>query len=349
MEKLIALQKKIAPELAAVIEHRYILLRNIYFIQPIGRRTLADRLREPERYVRRELDFLRDQGLITAAAGGVSVTPDGEALLWELKDYISQLRGLSDLEGLLAAKLNLEKAVVVPGDSDQDETVKNEIGRAAAKLLKEVLADGNVLAVTGGTTMADVAGALAGVFVRRNVTVVPARGGLGEEVEIQSNTIAAKIAKGLDGAYRLLHVPDDLGDEAIAAVSNEPKIREILALLKRADVLLHGIGTAEEMASRRGMDDKEIAALRQKEAVGEAFGYYFNRRGDCVYASSSVGIQLEDLANIPLVIAVGGGSSKAEPVLAVMSNRYQNMLVTDEGAAREILKIKERSLKINRN
>ncbi len=337
MEKLIALQKKIAPELGVVIEHRYILLRNIYFIQPIGRRTLAERLREPERYVRRELDFLRDQGLITAAAGGVRITPNGESLLGELKDYISQLRGLADLEGRLASRLNLRKVVIVPGDSDQDETVKNEIGRAAAKLLKEVLADGNILAVTGGTTMADVAEALAGTSARKNVTVVPARGGLGEEVEIQSNTIAAKIAKGLEGAYRLLHIPDDLGNEAIAVVSNEPKIREILALIKRADVFLHGIGTAEEMARRRGMDAGQIAALQQKEAVGEAFGYYFNKDGDCVYVSSSVGIRLEDLENIPLVIAVGGGSSKAGPVLAVTSNRFQHMLVTDEGAAREML------------
>ena len=47
--------------------------------------------------------------------------------------------------------------VIAPGDSDEDETVKKEMAKATAKYLKAVLKDGDVKAVTGGTTLAEAA------------------------------------------------------------------------------------------------------------------------------------------------------------------------------------------------
>ena len=39
---------------------------------------------------------------------------------------------------------------------------------------------------------------------------VPARGGMGENVESEANTICAKMAESAMGNYRLLYVPDQL-------------------------------------------------------------------------------------------------------------------------------------------
>ena len=39
-----------------------------------------------------------------------------------------------------------------------------------------------------------------------------------------------------------------------------------------------------------------------------------------------------------LVVAVGGGKSKAEAALAVLSTQRQDIYITDEGAAREMLR-----------
>ncbi len=172
----------------------------------------------------------------------------------------------------------------------------------------------------------------------RDVVVVPARGGLGEEVELQANTIAAAIAKQLGATYRMLHVPDDLGEEAMSTIAMEPKIKELIELIRSARIVLHGIGTAEEMARRRGLPKEQVAILEERQAVGEAFGYYFDREGKIVFTTSSVGIRLEDLANVDLVVAVGGGRSKAEAALAVLSTQHQDVYITDEGAAREMLR-----------
>ncbi|WP_324668163.1 sugar-binding transcriptional regulator [Geochorda subterranea] len=332
---------KVAPELSEVIERRYIVLRNVAFLQPVGRRGLAARLHWPERMVRNEVDFLRHQGFLDLAADGMRVSEAGQRLLNDLKDLVRELRGLADVEQRLARRLGLQRVIVVPGDADVDDTSKKEIARATARFLKEVLREGQVLAVTGGSTLAEVALSLPEESVPLGITVVPGRGGLGEDVELQANTIAAEIARRLRANYRLLHVPDDLPEEAVETVASQPQVREILDLIRRADIVLHGVGTAEEMARRRRLGPAETARLRERGAVGEAFGYYFNRQGQPVYQTASFGLRVEDLAHCGQVVVVGGGRSKAEAALAVISTGYQDVLITDEGLAWRVLELTE--------
>src|SRR5690606_30534058 len=267
----------------------YLLLQHISFAQPVGRRALAAYLDWPERLVRKEMDFLRRQGLIVSDPEGMRITPEGEAILKSLREYLRDFRGISQLERELERRLVLKRIIIVPGDSDHDPTVKKELARATAQYLQSILQAGMTLAVTGGTTLAEVAESLPTSREPLDITVVPARGGLGEEVELQANTVAARIAQRLGAQYRLLHIPD------VLAVQAEPRIRELLEQIKRADVLLHGIGPAEEMARRRGLPAETIRLLRQRRAVGEAFGFYFDREGRVVYTTSSVGIRHEDV------------------------------------------------------
>lgn len=336
--KQLSVLRKIAPELGELVERRHTVLQNVTFTQPIGRRALATHLGWPERMVRKEIEFLRESGLLQADAAGMAVSPSGEQVLEELKEIIRELHGLVEVERELASKLNLKKVVVVPGDSDTDETVKKEIALATAEFLDSELKSGDVLAVTGGTTLAEVAKSLPQTTVEREVCVVPARGGLGEEVEIQANTVAAAIASRLGGTYRLLHVPDDLGEEAINTISSEPKIKALIEMVRSARIVLHGIGTADEMARRRGLPQEHVEILKARQAVGEAFGYYFDAEGNIVFTTSSVGMRFEDLERAGLVVAVGGGRSKAQAALAVLSTRNQDVYITDEGAARQMLK-----------
>lgn len=337
MDKLIAIQKKIVPEIIPLILSRYQILRAINILQPVGRRALAEQLRFQERKIRNEVDFLKEQKMITCAQSGMQVTPFGEALLGEMENYIRELQGLSYLEQQIAEFFSVKKVMVVAGDTDLDETVKKDLARVTADYIRTTLREGSILAVSGGTTLAEVASALSSSAVKRNITVIPARGGLGEEVEIQANTIAASIAKGLGASYRLLHAPDDLRAKTMHSIAGEPKIKELLEMLRKADMVLHGIGSAEEMARRRDMPPEKIAELLHKGAVGEAFGYYFTINGTVVHSTSSVGLQLHELSMISEVVAVAGGRSKAAAVKAVLTNATRDTLIIDEGAARGVL------------
>ena len=62
MKHLFKIQEKIVPELIRLVELRYTILRNIYYNQPVGRRSLANNIDESERQVRNELEFLRSRG-----------------------------------------------------------------------------------------------------------------------------------------------------------------------------------------------------------------------------------------------------------------------------------------------
>jgi len=336
--KQLSVLRKLAPEFVELVERRHAILQRVLFAQPIGRRALAALLEWPERMVRKEIDFLRDAGYLISDSAGMSISPMGEQVLEDLKQIIRELHGLSDVERELERRLNLKRVMIVPGDSDTDESVKKEIAHKTAEFLKSVLKEKDVIAVTGGSTLAEVARSLPRSQSPRDIVVVPARGGLGEEVELQANTVAAAIADRLGGSYRLLHVPDDLGEEAMSTISMEPKIKDLIELIRSARIVLHGIGTAEEMARRRGLAPEYVALLERGGAVGEAFGYYFDRSGSIVFTTSSVGLRFEDLAGVELVVAVGGGRSKAEASLAVLSTRNQDVYITDEGAALEMLR-----------
>ncbi|MFA5881446.1 MAG: sugar-binding domain-containing protein [Eubacteriales bacterium] len=333
----IVIVQKIAPELIELMERRYTILQHVSHFQPVGRRSLANSLKMGERIVRTELDFLKSHGLLEGDVSGVKVTVEGEILIRQLAEFIRHLRGLHDIEVQLRERLGLGQVIVVPGDSDDDEMVKKEMGRATARYLLEILRGGSIIAVTGGTTMGEVANAVPVSDTPHNVLVVPARGGVGEDVEIQANTIAAKIAKRLIAPYRLLHVPDNIGEDAVKSLSRDPHISEITKTIKSSNILIHGIGNVEELSVSRGDTREETRRLIKSGAVGEAFGHYFAKDGTIVRTIHGLGIRLNDLKNIDHVIGVGGGRKKAGAILAVVSSGRENVLVTDEAAAKAII------------
>ncbi|MGI5853935.1 MAG: sugar-binding transcriptional regulator [Bacillota bacterium] len=338
MEKLIALERLIVPEMGELMYLRYLILRHIYFSQPVGRRTLAADLDLQERLVRREVEILRRQGLIVVSNLGILITEEGKSLLWEIEEYVRHFRGLSQLEEQLKQSINVKDVYVVAGDVDSNPTVIKTLARQAVQVLLDHLQEGDILAISGGTTMAEVAAALPHSGKQRDVLVIPARGGLTENVEIQANTVAAAIANNLGGRYRLFHLPDGLEKDMLEKLLSEPTIREHLDLIQRAHVVIHGIGTAENMAKRRGFGENVMAELKAKGAVGEVFGYYYDSHGHVVHAASSAGLQIDNLDGKE-VIAVAGGKQKASAILAATLLIPGQILVLDEGVAAQIVEL----------
>lgn len=229
--------------------------------------------------------------------------------------------------------------MIVPCNLEHSNLIR-EIGRVAANYLRRLLRTGDIIAITGGYTMSQVAEMMPFCDERyENTIVVPGRGGLGEEVDIQANTIAASIAKKIGGKYYLLQVPDNLKVENISLIKDEPSIQKTLNILGKANILVHGVGNAAEMSARRGMDQSEIDDILSKGAIGEAFGYYCNLDGEIVYSTPSIGLSLEEVENIGTVIAVAGGEKKAEAIKSIISPKYQDVLITDEETARRIISL----------
>ncbi|MEX2415418.1 MAG: sugar-binding domain-containing protein [Paenibacillaceae bacterium] len=337
MREVLNIQKQLIPDLIDQLKKRYTVLNHILLMGTAGRRTLAASLDMSERVLRAETDFLKEQGLLRIDSNGMTISSAGEELLTSMELMVKDLFGLSEMESQLCQRFGLTSVTVVPGDSDISPFAKKELGRAGANALRKVVAKDDIVAVTGGSTMAEVANGLNATTQLKGICFVPARGGLGESVEFQANTIASAMAKKIGGQYRLLHVPDFLSEDAYQSLIHEPNVKEIVTAIRQARIVIHGIGDAVRMAQRRKLGESTIDDLKKDGALAEAFGYYFNREGDVVHKMHTVGLRLEDIQQTDTVIAVAGGRSKGEAIAAIMRFGHEDILVTDEAAAKVIL------------
>ena len=118
-----------------------------------------------------------------------------------------------------------------------------------------------------------------------------------------------------------------------------PEVSEAMELLERADVILHGIGTASEMMKQRRQPHEIQSKLIQEGAKGESFGAYYDLEGRCLMESTNVGVDLARLKPTCKMIAAAAGASKAEAIISILRHTRHYLLVTDQGAAESMLHI----------
>lgn len=335
LENLIELQRTVFPDYLKGMESRVQLLYTISLFEPIGRRGLVEKTELLERQVRNEVETLEGLGLITVTGQGTRMNQKGKEILYTLRKYVREYTGLVELERALKEKYHLQAVHVVSGDVDEQAFSKAELGRATVSYLKEKIKEEKVIAVTGGTTLTAVAEAMHPLDLA--CTFVPTRGGVGTQLEHQANTLAAEMAEKSGGQYALLHVPDPLSEALFELLAEEASLQETLQLIREANLVLHGVGSALELAKRRQTSPDIVKKLHEKKAVAEAFGYYFDADGQVVHQVHSLGLQLEDLEATEAVVTIAGGQSKAKAIKAFLKQGKTDVLVTDEFVARSIL------------
>lgn len=338
MESYIEALMKVIPKELQVLRRRYRILKGIQLFHPIGRRGLSDKIGISEKMVRTETEFLKKNGFIVASGTGMALAPKGKQLIEALSLFIKKMDGLENVESRVKDILGCKEVYIVSGDADEDEETILSIGHKAAEVLLSKIQDKDIIALTGGATVHNVIEALNHYEGNnKKVTVVPARGSLGRNVAYQANTLVAKLAAKMNGPYHLLNIPDNLSPKALEMVKGEPEIQEALKKLVKANILVYGIGDAFKMARRRNLSWDIVQTLRDRRATAEVLGYYFNRQGDIIHATRSIGITMDQMTELKYPIAVAGGSSKCDAILSVKAILRGGCVIMDEGAAKGIL------------
>jgi central glycolytic genes regulator len=338
MKNLIQLQKRIAPEIIDITEKRYSILRALEFNQPIGRRALSAMLDKSERWVRSELDVLKEQGLIDIQTAGMTVTEDGKNIISQFRSFIAELRGITSLEQEIKDALQVRDVLIVPGDTELDRETLKDIAKVAFEYIEQQIKDSNVIAVSGGYSVLAVA-ENSSKLKAKDITVVPARGGIRADLERQANIVAAKLANNIGGSYHLLHLPDNISEDMLNNMISDPDISSVIEYIRRANIFLFGLSSLESISKKRNFTVEEMEMLKSLKVKAEAFGCYFDENGKIVHKTGSIGIRPEDLKNIEIAMCIGGGASKAEPIILVNKGRSNSVIVTDEAAAHQILNI----------
>lgn len=339
MENRLHLARKIVPDLTDELIKRYRILKTVKLLEPCGRRLVVVSLGMTERTVRSEIEKLNAQGLVRVSKTGMSVTEDGMEVLDGLHTLFSALTGLTELEEKVREILGAKRVYLAQGDVDESERTRKEMAQIGARVLLEMTKKSSRIAITGGSTMAELVEAVPFMSIPKAEMILPARGSIGRKLELQADTLAAKMAEKLDADYRMLHLPDNLSSKVLEEMKAEPEIAETITEMKRANILLLGVGNAMDMAEKRRLDEETCSLLREKSAVAEACGYYFNHDGDVVYETNSIGIDFRDVHHMESVLVSAGGGKKAESLLALSKSMSNAVFVMDEGAAKGMLEL----------
>ena len=297
-----------------------------YYEDELTQAQIAGRFGVSRIKVSRMLTRAREEGVVT-----IKVVPPEEHH--------------TTLEHELEQKFGLDEAVVAGPGGDEYHAVVESIGRAAASYVARVLEDGAILGLTWGNSILATVSAMA-LTPLPNCRVVQMLGGLGElEAEVHGAELVRRMAERLSCRPRNIHAPGIVASREVRdALIGDPQVADTLALGKRADVALLGIGALGPHSVLRGegsvMSDGECQELISLGIVGDIALRFFDGAGRTVptpYAERTIGVDLAEMKSIPKRVGVAGGKEKAAAVLAALRAGHVNVLVTDAGTASALL------------
>ena len=296
----------------------------LYYLEGLTQGEIARRMGVSRSTVVRLLQRAKESGMVRVT---LNVPHD----VFEIERELERLYGLRQVR-------------IVPEAADESEQ-KRWLGHVAADLLSEMVKPGTVAAVSWGTTLRALAGALVGEQAVEGVEIVPLVGGFHRASSgTNAHWVVEQLGRYFRAHTRALYAPVYVEDSSMAgALMREAGIRETLDLVRRASVVVYSVGSLEPEATlvRLGyLSPDEEAFLRERGAVGDITCRWIDIEGNPVVLPSTInpiGVALEDLRKIPERLTISGGKRKWEALLGTLRGGYTTSLVTDEGTASYLL------------
>lgn len=248
------------------------------------------------------------------------------------------------LEIALEDRYGLVEALVVASDEDRQST-ELAAGAVGGALLSRLCTAESSLGLSWGVSVRALADAIPTMSFRCK-KVVPLVGGMGiAESRLHSNQVCADLAGKLNADYLQLSAP------AIARSARSrdelmemPGIAETLTEAASCDVAVAGIGgilPTSTMVEAGYFTLEEFLGLRARGAVGDICCHFLDEEGNpCLEDLSAriLGLNLEQLKEMPRTVGIVTGEDKASGVAAVIRGGYVNTLICDRDLAEALLK-----------
>ncbi|MGI6585647.1 MAG: sugar-binding transcriptional regulator [Lutisporaceae bacterium] len=298
----------------------------LYYEDDLNQEQIAKELGISRPTVSRMLKEAKDQGIV------------------EIKINSPINSDFHSIERKLEKLLGLKEVIVVDNKKDS-VSQKIELGYAAARYLERVLKDRDIVGVSMGTTIKEIA-----KFVNKSsmsgVTFLPIVGGVGQvNIDIHPNQIVMDLARAFGGNYKLLHVPAVISDiEVKENLKKEKEIKQILDFIDKVTVAIVGIGVPTEktstMMTSGYFNESDMEVLRMRKAVGDVCLQFYDINGDASqfeFNKKVFGIEISRLKEIDRVVGVAGSMEKANAVIGAARGKYINVLVTNHQTSEVIL------------
>jgi deoxyribonucleoside regulator len=254
------------------------------------------------------------------------------------------LQTSQELQGELMRRFGLHDAQVLM-QNQPGENLLSKLGMLGARYLERILDEDMVLGISWGTSMLQLVNALHPVR-RLRLDVVQLMGSISaNSPDVDGPEIARRLATAYGANCYYLHAPLLVQSTAVRdALLQERTVKTTFEMMHRMDVALVGVGAVRGASSglfRAGyLGEQELASIRVHGAVGDVCGHYFDAQG------ATCQLELHDriisappavLRQLPYVIGIAGGTSKAEALLGAMRARLVTVVITDEECVKAAL------------
>ena len=315
----------------SISEEKHSLLAKIaylYYKEGLTQAEIAKRLKISRPQVSRLLAEGRQEGVVEII---IHPPPD---------KYVA-------LKQDLLERFNLKKVQLLTAGHLGFVQLTEKLGVLAARHLEEQLQDGMTLGISWNTGIYQVVNALQAAR-QKKVTVVQLTGAVGSiNPLLDGPDLTRWLAQTLGGQYKYLPAPLLVETPAIRqALLQERSIRETMALIEQMDIALVSINgilpTLSSLLLASQVTETELREIIRQGGVGDICCYHYDLQGNILpleFHERLIGVSLETLKQTPYVIGVGGGIDKAAAVLGALRLQIIDCLVTDEIAARAVLKM----------
>jgi len=299
---------------------------SMYYTNNLSQNEISYNLRISKSTVSRLLKEGREKGVVT----------------FQIKNYENRC---SFLEEKLEQSFKLKEAVIVFNEGiNSEEAIRKKLAKAAALLLQRRIRENDTVAVSWGTTLAEVVNVINPSF-HLNIDIVPLVGGIDNKGrDIQSNEIARKLSKALKGKYYVLNAPLIVNNFLTKeALEKEESIKTVIDKAKSADIAVVGLGSTKQTSTltKRGyFSVTEFAKLINRGAVGDICTNFYDIQGNMLEIPLNnriIGLGLKELKLIPTVIGVASGEDKQEAILGALRGGYINIIVTNKKLAEYLI------------
>lgn len=241
----------------------------------------------------------------------------------------------AELSRALAERFGLHSAIAAVTPSDNPDHVRSVIATVAAKLVKELIVEDDIVGLGPGRTIVEMCAKITDIPM---CDVVQLTGVATSEAEesLRAVMTLSSIAR---GRMFPMHAPLVATDAAAArAISAQPAIKQALHRMDRLHkaVLTIGGWPTSSLLAEQVRQLGELPRLQREGVVAEIGTTLLDANGREVHALEGqiIGISTEQLARVPVTIAIGGGAGKEQAVLAALRSGFVDILVTDVQTAR---------------
>ena len=246
-----------------------------------------------------------------------------------------------DLSVRLAAAYDLRHCVVVDSADGDGAAARVALGRAAAKLLAEIVEPGDVLGLAWARSLMAMRDALTRLAP---CPVVQLTGALSRpDVDESSIELVRDVARISGGPASYFYAPMILPDPGTTrALRTQPEVARAISRFPDVTKAVVGLGAwaAGQSTVADAVTESERREMYELGVRAELCGVQFDTAGEAVTTALTdrlIGIDAAVLQEIPDVIAIAYGPPKAEAVRAGLRGGWATSLVTHAALARELL------------